>query len=99
MTQQSGPSMPTSRRTAWELGLLVLLPVTLSASLLFTAYYLIPTKSAGEGSDAPWLILELCAFGVVVGIQVQSRYQLSSRRSTPSSARSRHWRSSFRSTC
>ena len=70
MTQQSGPSMPTSRRTAWELGLLVLLRVTLSASLLFTAYYLIPTKSAGEGSDAPWLILELCVFGVVVGIQV-----------------------------
>ena len=70
MTQQSGPSMPTSRRSAWELGLLVLLRVTLSASLLFTAYYLIPTKSAGEGSDAPWLILELCVFGVVVGIQV-----------------------------
>jgi len=62
--------MPTSRRTAWELGLLVLLRVTLSASLLFTAYYLIPTKSAGEGSDAPWLLLELCVFGVGVGIQV-----------------------------
>ncbi len=48
MTQQSGPSMPTSRRSAWELGLLVLLRVTLSVSLLFTAYYLIPTKSAGK---------------------------------------------------
>ncbi len=48
MTQQSGPSMPTSRRTAWELGVVVLLRVTLSVSLLFTAYYLIPTKSAGK---------------------------------------------------
>jgi hypothetical protein len=67
MTQQSGPSMPTSRRTAWELGLLVLLRVTLSVSLLFTAYYLIPTKSAGEGSDAPWLILSCACSGWSLG--------------------------------
>lgn len=70
MTQHLGPSMPTSRRQAWKLGLLVLLRVTLSVSLLFAAYYLIPARSAGEGSDLPWLILELCVFGVIVGIQL-----------------------------
>jgi Ion channel len=48
----------------------VLLRVTVSVSLLFAAYYLIPARSAGEGSDLPWLILELCVFGVIVGIQV-----------------------------
>jgi hypothetical protein len=38
--------------------------------VLVVAYSLIPTKSSGEGSDVPWLILELCVFGVVVGIQL-----------------------------
>jgi hypothetical protein len=70
MTQHLGPSMPTSRRQAWKLGLLVLLRVTLSVSLLFAAYYLIPARSAGQGSDLPWLILELCMFGVIVGVQL-----------------------------
>ncbi len=70
MTQHLGPSMPTSRRHAWKLGLVVVLRVTLSVSLLFGAYYLIPARSSGEGSDLPWLILELCVFGVIVGIQV-----------------------------
>ena len=46
----------------------MLLRVTLSVSVLLVAYSLIPTKSSGEGSDVPWLILELCVFGVVVGI-------------------------------
>ncbi|HEX5908602.1 MAG TPA: potassium channel family protein [Propionibacteriaceae bacterium] len=67
---QFGPSMPTSRRQAWKLGLLVLLRVTLSVAVLFAAYWLIPTRSSGEDSDVPWLVLELCVFGVVVGIQV-----------------------------
>ena len=62
--------MPTSREYAWKLGLLVLLRVTVSVSLLCAAYYLIPARSPGEGSDVPWLILELCVFGVIVGIQV-----------------------------
>jgi voltage-gated potassium channel len=70
MTQHLGPSMPISRWQAWKLGLLVLLRVTLSVVLLFAAYYLIPARSAGGGSDLPWLILELCVFGVIVGIQV-----------------------------
>lgn len=63
-------STPTSRRDLWKLGLLVLLRVVLSVSVLCTAYLLIPTKSSGENSDLPWLFLELCVFGVVVGIQV-----------------------------
>jgi len=48
----------------------MLLRVTLSVSVLVVAYSLIPTKSSGEGSDVPWLILELCVFGAVVGIQL-----------------------------
>jgi voltage-gated potassium channel len=67
---QLGPSMPRSARQVWTLGLFVLLRVTFSVSVLCLAYMLIPTKTSGEGSDVPWLILELCVFGVVVGIQV-----------------------------
>jgi voltage-gated potassium channel len=67
---QSGPLMPPSRRHAWKLGLVVLLRVTLSVSVLSAVYFLVPTKSSGHDSDVPWLILELCVFGVVVGIQV-----------------------------
>ena len=62
--------MPTLGRLAWKLGIVVLLRTTLSVSALFAAYFLIPTRSADEGSDVPWLILELCVFGVVVGSQV-----------------------------
>ena len=67
---QDDRSMPTSLRHAWKLTLFMLLRVTLSLSLLFVAYYLIPIGDSHEGSDVPWLILELCVFGVVVGIQV-----------------------------
>jgi UDP-N-acetylmuramyl pentapeptide phosphotransferase/UDP-N-acetylglucosamine-1-phosphate transferase len=71
MTQHMGPpSMPVSGRHAWKPGLVVLVRVMLSVSLLFAAYYLIPARRASEGSDLPWLILELCVFGVIVGIQV-----------------------------
>jgi voltage-gated potassium channel len=48
----------------------MLLRITLSLSLLFGAYYLIPTGSLSEGSDLPWLILELGVFAVVVAVQV-----------------------------
>ena len=48
----------------------MLLRLTLSVSLLVLAYYLIPTASSRDDSDAPWLILELCVFGIVVGAQV-----------------------------
>ena len=64
------PIVPTLGRPTWKQSLLVLLRTTLSVSALFAAYFLIPTRSAGEGSDLPWLILELCVFGVIVAIQV-----------------------------
>lgn len=67
---QAGPSMPTSRRETWKLSLLVLLRVTLSVSLLVAAYALIPVRSAGGGSELAWLILELCVYGVIVGVQL-----------------------------
>jgi voltage-gated potassium channel len=67
---QSDPSMPTAPRHARRLILLMLLRLTLSVSLLVVAYYLIPTVNARGGSDVPWLILELCVFGVIVGVQV-----------------------------
>ena len=44
--------------------------VSLSVSALFAAYFLIPARGSGEGSGLPWLILQLCVFGAVVGIQV-----------------------------
>ena len=62
--------LPSAPRHAWKLGLLVLLRATLSVSVLFTAYFLIPIKSAGDRSDVPWLAMELCVFAVVVVFQV-----------------------------
>ena len=63
--------MPATGRPAWKLSLLLLLRATLSVSALFAAYFLIPTRSADEGgADLPWLVFELCIFGVIVGIQV-----------------------------
>ncbi len=64
------PSLPTSRRNAWKLGLFLLLRMALSVSALLLAYFLIPTRNPGRSADWPWLTLELCVFGVVVGIQV-----------------------------
>jgi voltage-gated potassium channel len=64
------PMMPTLGRPGWKLGILVLLRTTLSVSALFAAYFLIPTRSPEEGSDLPWLILELGVFAVIVAIQV-----------------------------
>ena len=64
------PMMPTLGRPGWKLGLLVLLRTTLSVSALFAAYFLIPTRRPEEGSDLPWLILELGVFAVIVAIQV-----------------------------
>jgi voltage-gated potassium channel len=49
--------------------MLVLLRATLSVSALFAAYFLIPARDTG-GDDVPWLLLELCVFSAVVGVQV-----------------------------
>ena len=64
------PSLSMSRRDAWKRGAFVALRVTASVSALFAAYFLIPTRSAGDKSDVPWLVLDLLVFGVVVGVQV-----------------------------
>jgi voltage-gated potassium channel len=47
----------------------VLCRLFLSVSVLFTAYFLIPARS-GDGLGLPWLTLQLCVFGAVVGVQV-----------------------------
>ena len=67
MTQlpQSAPT-----RSMWKLVVGMLIRVTVSVTILFAAYYLVPTKGSGEDSDLPWLILDLVIFGVVVAIQV-----------------------------
>ena len=44
--------------------------VSLSVSVLFAAYFLIPGRGSLEGSGVPWLVLQLCVFGAVVGVQV-----------------------------
>ena len=54
----------------WKPVVGMLIRVTVSATVLFAVYYLVPTKGSGEDSDLPWLILELVIFGVVVAIQV-----------------------------
>ena len=64
------PAIPKSGGPGWKLSLLVLLRAALSVSALAAAYFLIPVRSKGGGADVPWLILELCVFAVVVGIQV-----------------------------
>ena len=56
---------------AGKLTVFILVRIVLSLALMFAAYYLIPTGSRGEeGSDVPWLILELIVFGIIVGVQV-----------------------------
>ena len=63
---QAGPGRPTM----WRPVVGVLIRVAASVTVLFAVYYLVPTKSSGEHSDLPWLILELVIFGLVVAIQV-----------------------------
>ena len=64
------PSMPTSRRQAWKLVAFLLLRMALSLTALTMAYFLIPTRNPGRSADWPWLTLQLCVFGVIVGVQV-----------------------------
>jgi len=65
-----GSSTSTSRRAMVKPGLLVVVRILLSESVLFAAYYLLPIRNKGQGSDVPWLLLEMAVFAVVVGIQV-----------------------------
>ena len=62
--------LPSTPEHPWKLALLALLRMTVSVSVLFTAYFLMPARRAGQGSDVPWLIVELCVFAMVVAVQV-----------------------------
>ena len=64
------PQSAPFRRGMWKPVVGMLIRVTVSATVLLAAYYLVPTKGSGEDSDLPWLILDLVIFGVVVAIQV-----------------------------
>lgn len=64
------PELPASRRTTVKVVAGVVLRVIASITLLFTAYYLIPTRGDGGESDLPWLVLALAIFAVIVGVQV-----------------------------
>ncbi len=54
----------------WKLVVGLLIRVTVSVTVLLAVYSLVPTKTIGEGSDLPWLILDLVIFGLVVAVQV-----------------------------
>lgn len=68
MTEQLNPDLPKLGSHPWRTGLLVGLRFLVTAGFLFAAYFLLPTRS--EGSDLPWLFLELAVFAVIVGVQV-----------------------------
>ena len=69
MTEPAPTVLPAGRHI-WKAGIFAALRATLSVTALFAAYFLIPTRSAGEGSDVPWLVLELGVFAAIVGVQV-----------------------------
>jgi len=66
------PDIPpkVSGWAVWKVGLASAARVLVSVTLLFVAYYQIPTKDAGDDSDLPYLILSMTVFVVVVAIQV-----------------------------
>ena len=59
-----------SRGDTWILGLRAIGQVLLSVAILGAMYFLLPTQDPGQGSDLPWLLLELCLFAVVVALQI-----------------------------
>ena len=59
-----------SRRDIWVRGLFMLGRMVLTVSALCVTYFLIPTRRPGDGLGVPWLILQLCVFAAVVGVQV-----------------------------
>jgi voltage-gated potassium channel len=68
--KNSVPAAKLSRRESWMLGLRACGQIILSMAILGAMYFLVPTKDPGQGSDLPWLVLELGLFAVVVAIQV-----------------------------
>jgi len=68
--KRSRHSPPTSPYDIWKRGLFVLCRVSLSVSVLFAAYFLIPGRGSVEAMGLPWLVVQLSVFGAVVGVQV-----------------------------
>ena len=58
------------RQADWRRGLRALTQVVASVVALGAIYFLLPTNDRGPSSDAPWLLLELVLFAVVVAVQV-----------------------------
>jgi voltage-gated potassium channel len=67
---KAATEVPLTRRQSWILGLRAVGQVALSMAVLGAMYFLIPTQDPGQGSDLPWLVLELVLFGVVFVLQV-----------------------------
>ena len=64
------PAATLSRRETWILGLRAFGQVVVSVAVLCAMYFLVPTQDPGQGSDLPWLLLELGLFALVVALQV-----------------------------
>jgi voltage-gated potassium channel len=64
------PAASVSGRESWKAGLRALGQVVVSAVVLGVMYVAVPTQDPGEGSDLPWLLLELGLFAVVVALQI-----------------------------
>jgi voltage-gated potassium channel len=58
------------RQADWKRALKALTQVVVSIVVMGAIYFLLPTDDRGPSSDAPWLILELVLFAVIVAIQV-----------------------------
>ena len=67
---QTGPASPASGRHTPRLVILAVVRVTLSVSALFAAYFLVPARSDDGAPSWPWLVMLLCVFAVIVGVQV-----------------------------
>jgi hypothetical protein len=70
VVRNSLPAAKLSRRETWMLGLRTFGQIAVSMAILGSMYFLVPTKDPGQGSDLPWLLLDLGLFAVVVAIQV-----------------------------
>ncbi len=64
------PATALSRGEYWRLGLRTAGQLVVSLVALGALYFLVPTQDVTEGSDVPWLLLELGLFAVVVAVQI-----------------------------
>ena len=68
--KKSATAATLSHRESWAWGLRACAHVALSMAVLGAMYFLVPTQDPGQGSDLPWLVLELVLFAVVVALQI-----------------------------